>query len=936
MPSVFVGRVWELDALARVIGFGKARSTAAALVTGDPGSGKTRLLAEASARVDVANRFRVDGYETEQNVALGAASGFLRELGQVEGDGRMLQEVVFQASGLETSAIEPVRVFEIAHRALGERQPALLLMDDLQWLDPLSVALIHYLVTAAHDTGTSLILWAAGRPSANATALAASLERVLPSTQLVQLDLEGLERGDGIALIRQLAPEVSELDAGELWAKADGFPFWLEASVEGGGIAPDIGAVVTRRLRGASADAAALLSILAVADRPLAPADVAELKGWPVERIDRSAAELAARGLVTESWELMRLAHDLIRDAALTELPTDKKRQIHRDLAGWLEPRAGDDLGLLQQTLEHRRAGGLPVLDLVERVAHSPRRRLLGHEGLDQLERIVDEADQDRTALPAQRAVASLAMELGSFDRALARWSAIAELKSPSRDRAAALLAASKAASELDRPTEALSLLTRARALNDRDELFRLEADAHEASIKLWLEKQTSEGRAIARDAAARARRMLDEAGGLEAVSSRQLEVSIDLLGVACEAAVQDGDVLATLEAVQEWAAAARSLPPEASLAASLALGQALVGVDRLQEGGERIRQVWSEAHRLVMPRMVIDAGFWFAEWLAEAGQLRDAEQVSAEISTLASRVGDVPRGRFRLTRLTRRLAIERGHWADGILALERDAAGEPSEHLRIALHQDLAIWLARVHRESGASEVLENLAAARSCAAAAGCPRCGGELLIVGAEALAHIGRVDDGNANLARWDETHHQEPGWGWLRRRTGALLQVRTGRGGDAASDLAKVRRQSEQDGRVLEALWTRLYLAEALLDTDRRKAAAGYRSIAESATELGAGTIRQLADRALRSLGGRTWGRGPAPSVGGSPLDRLTTREREIAFRVAHGESNPEIARVLFLSRKTVERHVSNILAKLGTRNRTELAAMMGKEEPNLR
>jgi DNA-binding NarL/FixJ family response regulator len=52
--------------------------------------------------------------------------------------------------------------------------------------------------------------------------------------------------------------------------------------------------------------------------------------------------------------------------------------------------------------------------------------------------------------------------------------------------------------------------------------------------------------------------------------------------------------------------------------------------------------------------------------------------------------------------------------------------------------------------------------------------------------------------------------------------------------------------------------------------------------------------------------------------------------------VAHGESNPEIARVLFLSRKTVERHVSNILAKVGTRNRTELAALMGKEEPNLR
>jgi DNA-binding NarL/FixJ family response regulator len=41
--------------------------------------------------------------------------------------------------------------------------------------------------------------------------------------------------------------------------------------------------------------------------------------------------------------------------------------------------------------------------------------------------------------------------------------------------------------------------------------------------------------------------------------------------------------------------------------------------------------------------------------------------------------------------------------------------------------------------------------------------------------------------------------------------------------------------------------------------------------------------------------------------------------------VSAGASNPEIAAALFLSRKTIERHVSNILAKLGLRNRAELA-----------
>jgi len=64
---------------------------------------------------------------------------------------------------------------------------------------------------------------------------------------------------------------------------------------------------------------------------------------------------------------------------------------------------------------------------------------------------------------------------------------------------------------------------------------------------------------------------------------------------------------------------------------------------------------------------------------------------------------------------------------------------------------------------------------------------------------------------------------------------------------------------------------------------------------------------------------RTWRR----SGDGAPL---TARELEIAELVVAGSSNPEIASELFLSRKTVERHVSNILTKVGARNRTELAA----------
>lgn len=53
---------------------------------------------------------------------------------------------------------------------------------------------------------------------------------------------------------------------------------------------------------------------------------------------------------------------------------------------------------------------------------------------------------------------------------------------------------------------------------------------------------------------------------------------------------------------------------------------------------------------------------------------------------------------------------------------------------------------------------------------------------------------------------------------------------------------------------------------------------------------------------------------------------LTAREREVAVWVAHGQSNLEIAHRLTLTERTVESHVSNILAKLQFTNRSQIAA----------
>jgi DNA-binding NarL/FixJ family response regulator len=63
---------------------------------------------------------------------------------------------------------------------------------------------------------------------------------------------------------------------------------------------------------------------------------------------------------------------------------------------------------------------------------------------------------------------------------------------------------------------------------------------------------------------------------------------------------------------------------------------------------------------------------------------------------------------------------------------------------------------------------------------------------------------------------------------------------------------------------------------------------------------------------------------------------LTSREDEVVKLIAEGHSSKEIAQRLTISIKTVERHRSNILEKLGMRDRTELtryAIRVGLVEP---
>jgi DNA-binding CsgD family transcriptional regulator len=916
--TVFVGREDELAALAEIIDWPR-REAVAAVIVGDPGSGKSRLLAKAAAQAKVPTPFWVVGYEPEREVPLASASDLLRALATSTSHGQRLDALVFSA-GSEESALEPLQIFEAAHRALRAAEPTLVLVDDVQWVDERSLALCHYLMRAAEATDHPLALIAAGRPSPNTTSLEASLAQMLPVERMRRIELGPLSSEETVELVKALAPTVDDDSARELAVMSGGSPFWLEALVRSGG-AVEAGRLVTVRLRGTSTDASALLALLAVAARPLALLDTAALHDWKIERAEQAGRELLTRGIAIETDGMLRLAHDLIRAAAIDEIPGHRRREIHGLLGDWLARIAGSDIRLLREAAGHMRAAGVPSLDLAHRLARSPQRRLLGADGLRFLASIADETDpRDSDSLVLHEEIASLATELAEHEEALERWSLVAERAEPPHQRASALLEASRAAYGLAQAAEARELLERSRRIEAGDQILRLEQDTHDAAILLWLEQRTMEGRELARAAVAEANRLLGRSGSEAAVDARTQQAYLDALRLDYEAAVMEGDRKGVLRTAEAREAAARGSDLESYLTASLALCLALRQNGRLSEAIGRGRRVWLEAQQHALPRLTVDAGFWLGRSLTIQGDLLEAELIVQNAADVAIRAGDVPRARHRLARAVAAIALERGRPHEPLRKLA--TTDEPNEHQRIMLHGDLALWYARLQGMDAEDRVLEQISRGQSCADTVGCKRCTAELLLFSAEALARINRRDEARAALSRWSALG------------VGDVLDDILGQHAEALAEADRLARAAGLEAALtaaeaspfgLAGLWIRVDLGRELAATGDDRAVAELERVAELASNTDAGTVLELAEQALRTLGVRTWRRSAA-------VKPLTEREREIVRLIAAGASNPEIAQRLFLSRKTVERHVSNVLKKVGARNRAELAARVGELE----
>ena len=150
------------------------------------------------------------------------------------------------------------------------------------------------------------------------------------------------------------------------------------------------------------------------------------------------------------------------------------------------------------------------------------------------------------------------------------------------------------------------------------------------------------------------------------------------------------------------------------------------------------------------------------------------------------------------------------------------------------------------------------------------------------------------------------------WVW---RGGGLIQAPEGISTPFALQMAG-------DWRAAAAAWEQLGCpyeqALALMDGDE----AAQRQALTIFERLGATPAAEMTRRRLRAAGARCLPRGPRPATLANPQG-LTPRQLEILLLLAEGLRNPEIADRLSTTPKTVEHHVSAVLAKLHAHSRAE-------------
>ncbi len=890
LSPVMVGRSQPLNQLLGLIdaaGVTAADLPAVALVAGEAGIGKTRLLRELVRSVG------------PSTVVLAGHA----EPGTLGRPYELAGAVLGQDLCAEG---DPIRAaLDLAAAKVGSR-PALLVFEDLHWADAESVAVIDRI---AQQPWPNVVLVGTYRPE--------DLSRRLPGGELLlrlerrhdveQVRLERLQRAEVGALLGSafgVTPPSSVIEA--LYQRSGGNPFVIEELV---GCCRDVSIdelptvglpwslreVVSRQLEGLTADQRTVVEAVAVCAP--APFDVlAQVAGLEEAHLLDALRTLVGRDLLVEAKEdVFHFRHALVRDAVEGHLLGRERRQLHERALDVLRRQPGTDAATLAL-----HAAGAGHFDELVAIAREGAAAYLHHGSSFQALRLADEALAEAPADPVLLNVATeAAWRIGLIEEAAGyagRWWAVAgEEEDPAGEVDAVRMVARLAHERGDR-------VGRAAAVE------RLEA----------LASGLGETRAAARAAAALAQlhMLATEVDETIAWVDRAIAIAerVGAHDVAVQARIEWGSILSRVpgrdgvaalwsaiheaEAIGDWVLVARGLnnlldelPPHSP------------------EGREIVARYRDAAQR---------AGYE-AQGLA-VWRLRLCEIAFGE--------GDMPAVRQHLglardwwiSTLTKtdwydwlafRLAVEEGRLADasGIWARVRSRGVNPDN--------DWAAWWATFHDMQlaalgGDQEDARRLVAELGRRPMACEPpfvhRDVTEVVVYALEAGTPPGELRDGY--LARVAEQGLDES------VVVGGLGLVALAEGDHArAAELLAAAVQVPQLPRYIRG-HLRGQRAVALLGLSRREEAlAEVRRAIDEDLARWPGWRRDRAEALARRVAGAATGGG-----------ELTAREREVIGLLAEGLTNNQLAQRLFISPKTAAVHVSNILMKLNLSTRAEAAA----------
>ena len=924
--DALVGRTDELSTLQALV---RAQNggAAAAVIVGDPGMGKTRLLAASADLLRNHRVYRMTGFEPERQVPLRAALPFLRRIGTLGRAGSQLQALLSPADP-RLGSVEPARLLEAAHRALREVADPALVIDDLQWLDGLSRALVHYLVRAALDEGAGLLMVCAMRPDPDSAAFATSIQDLLgDSGHHVELTLGPLARAEGAELAQILRPGLSSGDAQRISSAAAGSPFWIELAIRAGGDPEVRSTAIPALLRALGSDAVRCLAAAVIGGRPAEPAELGEVLAWPEARVASALSELVNRGVITAEAGWFGVAHDLVREAALSQLPHEQTRRLHRQFAAVLRRRAEGDLQVLMEALEHEGAGGAVTTELALEIATSPQRRVLGQSGLHRLAAIADLPNPDGAERQAfDRALADLAEEIGDSDFALRRLTQLSETLPHRAERAAAALAAARHAVELGRLPETGALLARARHDGWDDPWTHVGADALDFARLAWLEHDAPAAQPYRTTAINAARDLLARAGSLESLPRTARQAYVEAIDAERVSHLMAGDLTGVLGIADELVEATRGMG-EQHLDARLFLCVALRLLNRWQEAESRAVEVRAAAHQQVYPGMEAYAGFELALVVYHLGRVAEARRLHEDARRLCERIGaSFDTADTWLCGLREVIEASSANWRTAVESLRRQADRHQNPHYRIILWQRAALWSARFAPADTGDLVVALLDSADTDTQAAGCVRCAADLHVIGAEALARVGEVASARRLLRAWD-AQWPDPGARAVFHRLRAEAALAAAEEDSRAPELLReVIASAAAAGTRLEELWGLIDLGSVLAGADRAAASQAWSTASRLAAELGAISEQGLVGQRLRAIGVRRVAPSRRSAADASPVATLTRRELDVACLAVRGARNVDIAHTLFIAPKTVEQHISSVLAKLGVHNRAELGS----------